>query len=221
MLSPIIDSPFLSNGVGIRVGSNHSSTSTVSGNTIQGTNIEGIQIIQSDTVKVTGNRVIGAYEAINLIEAVSAVVQRNTLVQSTAGLVINDNGSGGGNLVTVNTVNEASCGVWAPTTPANTWLAVEHINCFGTGIPAVPSLTLSGIWNIELSETQSSAVGGPAPDGKTQIAIVLVQTGGVLSTDQQIVGDDIGCNASTTPNNQWWWLVGGWNPRFQFISGFF
>jgi hypothetical protein len=221
VLSPIVDSPFLSNGVGIRIGSNRVSTSTVTGNTISGTNIEGIQVIQSAGVKITANRVIGAYEGVSLTEATTALVQNNTIVHATAGLIVNDNGSAGGNVVMGNKVNEASCGIWAPITPVNTWLSVDSINCYSTGIPPILPSTLSGAWMIQLSEAQSSAVGGQAPDGNTRIAISLVQTGSALSTDQQIVGDDIGCNASSPPNNQGWWMSGGFNPAFQFITGLF
>jgi parallel beta-helix repeat protein len=134
VLAPIIGSPFFSNGVGIRVASNQV-VSTVSGNTIYGNDIVGIQISQTAYAKVVGNRVSGSYEAIDLEAAAGAVVQNNTITEVVAGLTVNDNGSGGGNVVTGNTVNEAACGIWAPTTPANTWLNVSNINCFSTGIP--------------------------------------------------------------------------------------
>jgi len=135
ILSPIVGSTFLSNGIGIRVGSNHASTSIVSGNTVVGTNIEGIQIIQSDAVKVTANRISGAREAIVIEEAFGALVQKNVLIHSTAGLIVLN---GGGSTVTTNTVNEAQCGIWAASTPSNIWLDVDEINCHATGVPPSP-----------------------------------------------------------------------------------
>lgn len=91
----------------------------------------------------------------------------------------------------------------------------------GSNIP--PPTNISGVWDITLSEAQSSAVGGPspAPDGNTQIEIRLNQAtigNSVVSSTGGVYGDDIGCNADRIGNASWW-AGGGWSPELAFLSG--
>jgi hypothetical protein len=68
----------------------------------------------------------------------------------------------------------------------------------GCGNNGSGGTNVSGVWKITLSEAQSSAVGGSAPDGNTQIDIRLNQLASgnsVLSSSGGVYGDDIGCNA--------------------------
>jgi nitrous oxidase accessory protein NosD len=100
--------------VGIDVGSNHSSTTRIFENTIYTTPNAvgvGVSVIQSQKASIRGNNIFGAYEAVYLTEDTGAVVQANTITDTFAAVTVNDNGSTGRNLVTNNTINEASCGI--------------------------------------------------------------------------------------------------------------
>jgi parallel beta-helix repeat protein len=100
--------------VGIDVGSNHSSTTRISKNTIYTTPNAvgvGVIVIQSQNASITGNDINGAHEGVFLTEDTGAVVQTNTITNTFVAVTVNDNGSTGRNIVTNNTINEASCGI--------------------------------------------------------------------------------------------------------------
>lgn len=101
-------------GVAINVGSDHASTSTIANNIIYGSKTRlgvGINLVQSDNASISSNKISGAYEGVALTEDAGAIVKYNTVTNTFAALTLNDNGSVGGNIVTNNTVNEASCGI--------------------------------------------------------------------------------------------------------------
>jgi len=54
-----------------------------------------------------------------LTEDTGAVVQTNTITNTFAAVTVNDNGSTGRNIVTNNTINEASCGIHATLADVN------------------------------------------------------------------------------------------------------
>lgn len=125
--------------VAIDIGSNHISGTTISSNIIRGGTAGvqgvGVLVVQSENVKIAGNKVNGTYEGITLSNASTAVVENNTIVETTTALIVNDNGSPGGNVVVHNTLNEASCGVLltpastADTIAPNTLLNVVTMTC--------------------------------------------------------------------------------------------
>jgi hypothetical protein len=81
---------------------------------------------------------------------------------------------------------------------------------------------VSGVWEITLSETQSTEVGGQAPDGPTKIEIQIIQLangGSVLTSSGGVYGDDIGCDANPSGGNGFWWAGGGWNSWLSFALG--
>ncbi len=126
------------NGVGIFVGGNPSSSTTISGNTIQ-TGLSGqgggIEVTQATGVSITDNWIVGFYEGIGLTEAQNTTVQRNVLTEDTRAISVGDNGLTGNNVATHNTINEASCGVntttnsYGDTLTPNTLLNVDNGLC--------------------------------------------------------------------------------------------
>ena len=97
------------NGLGIGFGANLSGT--ISGNTISQTN-GGISLQGAGpSLKVSGNNINSTQTAISLNSATSVVVQTNTLVNTSGNAISINDSSGGGNNVTKNTINEASCGI--------------------------------------------------------------------------------------------------------------
>ncbi len=98
------------NGGGIIFGPNMGGT--ISGNTINQAN-GGIMFQQAGpNAKATGNNISSTQNAISLNSSTGVVAQTNTIVDtSNDAISFQDNGSGGTNNVTRNTINEANCGI--------------------------------------------------------------------------------------------------------------
>jgi Periplasmic copper-binding protein (NosD) len=96
-------------GNGISFVSNQ--TGTILSNTIVG-GTTGIVLNSTPTgVKATGNNVSAGGSGITLTSANSATVQTNTITGTGTALTLNESGGGGGNIVTKNLVNDATCGI--------------------------------------------------------------------------------------------------------------
>ena len=120
----------------IFVGSISSYSVVVSNNTIIGTKeglSSGIGMTQVANPKIMGNTISNADVGISLQDVTGAVIRDNTLTNAVAG--VSTGRPGYGNLVTGNTINDAACGIYAPTTPVNEFYNVGIINCYATGIP--------------------------------------------------------------------------------------
>jgi len=98
------------NGGGIIFGPNMGGT--ISGNTINQAK-GGIMFQQAGpNAKATGNNISSTQNAISVNSSTEVVAQTNTIVDtSNDAISFQDNGSGGTNNVTKNTINEANCGI--------------------------------------------------------------------------------------------------------------
>ncbi len=121
---------------GIFLGSIHGFSAVVSNNVIVGTRVGmsgGIDVTDSDNPTITGNKISGAYVGIGFQDVIGAVVQKNIISDTDAG--ISTGRPGDGNTVSGNTINDALCGIYAPTTPGNKFSNIGIINCYAAGIP--------------------------------------------------------------------------------------
>jgi len=121
---------------GIFVGGVHGSPALVSNNVIVGTRVgQSSGIAMTDVVgpTITGNKISGAYVGISLQGVTGGLIQRNIVSDTDAG--ISTGRPGDGNTVSGNTINDALCGIYAPTTPANKFYNVGVRNCYSSGIP--------------------------------------------------------------------------------------
>jgi parallel beta-helix repeat protein len=93
----------------------------------------GIAMTDVVDATITGNKMSGAYVGISLQGVTGAVIQRNIVSDTDA--KISTGRPGYGDTVSGNTVNDALCGIYAPTTPANKFYSVTVRNCYSSGIP--------------------------------------------------------------------------------------
>lgn len=87
---------------------------TISGNTLAGSLINGIVVQTSPSVTVTGNSVVlpgGAGSAIVLLKATQSVVQSNRVTGGSSVIVVDDAGGLGGNVISKNKILNGSCGL--------------------------------------------------------------------------------------------------------------
>lgn len=121
---------------GIFVGGVHALPPLVSNNVIVGTRVgmsSGIAMTDVVDPTITGNKIAGAYVGISLQGVAGAVIKNDIVSDVDAG--ISTGRPGDGNTVSGNTVNDALCGIYAPTTPANKFYNVAVGNCYSSGIP--------------------------------------------------------------------------------------
>lgn len=85
---------------------------SISGNTISGIET-GIFAFDSGSVSVTGNTITANPFAIGiqLVGASNHVVQNNRISNANQAIAIEDTGATGTNVVTQNTINDATCGI--------------------------------------------------------------------------------------------------------------
>lgn len=107
----------------------------VSNNVIVGTRTglsSGISVGQTDVATIKGNKIAGAHVGI-WGDSPSVVIQNNIVSDTDAGI---STGRPGTEItVSGNTVNDALCGIYAPTTPTNKFYNVGVRNCYSSGIP--------------------------------------------------------------------------------------
>ena len=135
-----------------------SSSVTVQGNAVRGFSGDGISFVSNQVgsiltntinggaagialssaganVKVTSNNVSSSV-GITLTSASSATVQTNTITGTTTALRLNESGGGGANIVTKNTVNDASCGISTGNAASNdTYLPNTLLNTVANTCP--------------------------------------------------------------------------------------
>jgi hypothetical protein len=86
---------------------------TITGNTIIGFQIAGVNVISSPAVTVTGNNLPTnpAGYAMYLFAATNAVIQNNKISSSLIGIQIDDNGQPGNINASKNTIMDSNCGL--------------------------------------------------------------------------------------------------------------
>ena len=84
---------------------------TVSGNTVAGSTSNGISFDSVTNSKVTANKVFGFQFGLSLFDLTNTFVQSNIIRNSETGIFFAEYGSAGGNTLSKNIVNEATCGV--------------------------------------------------------------------------------------------------------------
>jgi parallel beta-helix repeat protein len=107
---------------------------TVSGNTVAGSTQGGIDLDFVANAKISGNKVSGFRFGLSLFDLITSTVQSNTIQNSETAIFFAEYGATGGNTLTKNTVNEASCGIMLgniidSTVTPNTLYNVTHTTC--------------------------------------------------------------------------------------------